>query len=375
MEPRFFCTSFFMKSVSMINKRIRQYQNEKSHITTLFLQASIIAVKQENIVGIIALVIICTLGFGQAYAEEFKVVIPFGAYDPTFETPAENWYELPVISIKEGDTVTWINDDREGHTVTSGKGAGRFGWMSGNKFGEPTGFFDSGRFNPSESWTYTFEKAGLFNYFCTIHPWMEGVIIVGELIPDYPHDAFGKKIERFPVIEYTGDELIEMDLTWEPNVITTHEKVNFIFQTYDPATNSNLDKMKYDFIIIQNGEEIYRDVGLTSVGGDYRNYIFDKPGPIEIRFENIVSGGTSAIENMARTLPEDPSLRMVSFTTMVYDNPEKTIHHDIVVQPAKRVELQYEILVAIIIAPAGLAIGAILYMMYSKQKAKKRTAI
>ena len=64
--------------------------------------------KKENIVGIIALVIICTLGFGQAYAEEFKVSIPFGAYDPTFETPAENWYEPPVISIKEGDTVNHL---------------------------------------------------------------------------------------------------------------------------------------------------------------------------------------------------------------------------------------------------------------------------
>jgi len=73
-----------MKSVSMINKRIRQYQNEKSHITTLFLQASIIAVKQENIVGIIALVIICTLGFGQAYAEEFKVSMFLKTLSTTF---------------------------------------------------------------------------------------------------------------------------------------------------------------------------------------------------------------------------------------------------------------------------------------------------
>ena len=67
----------------MINKRIRQYQNEKSHITTLFLQASIISVK-KNIVGIIALVIICTLGFGQAYAEEFKVSMFLKTLSTTF---------------------------------------------------------------------------------------------------------------------------------------------------------------------------------------------------------------------------------------------------------------------------------------------------
>lgn len=43
----------------------------------------------------------------QAQAKEYTVSIPFGAYDPTFETPVENWYEPPVLSIKEGDTITW----------------------------------------------------------------------------------------------------------------------------------------------------------------------------------------------------------------------------------------------------------------------------
>ena len=56
------------------------------------------------------------------------------------------------------------------------------------------------------------------------------------------------------------------------------------------------------------------------------------------------------------------------FTTMVYDNPETVSHEDMVVQPAKRIELQYELLVAIIIVPGGLAVFVILYMMYGKKK-------
>ena len=82
-------------------------------------------------------------------------------------------------------------------------------------------------------------------------------------IPDYPHDSSGNKIEKFPVIDYTADGIIEIDMTWEPNVIKTNEKVTFIYQTYDPFTNSNLDKMNYDFILIQNGKEVFRDEGLT----------------------------------------------------------------------------------------------------------------
>lgn len=303
-----------------------------------------------------------------ASAEEYFVSIPFGAYDPTFDTPVDNWFEPPVVAINAGDTVTWINDDREGHTVTSGQGTGRFGWMSGTKFGEPSGVFDSGRFLKDESWSFTFLNTGLFNYYCTIHPWMEGVVFVGESIPNYPHDANGQKIDEFPIIGYTHDGLVELDLTWEPDVILTHEKVAFIYHTYDPATNSNLDKMKYNFILLQSGVEIFRDEGLTSVGGDYRNYIFDKPGPIEIRFENIESAGSSGIESAARGPAADLSMRTIVFTAMVYDNTQKQEHHEIVVQPAKRVELQYEILILIITIPGALAIIAVLYMMYGKGK-------
>jgi len=311
--------------------------------------------------------------FNSAYSEEVNVIIPFGAFDPSFDTPVENWYEPPVISIQKGDIVTWNNNDREGHTVTSGEGPGRFGWMGGTKFGEPDGLFDSDRFMPKDSWSFTFNESGLYNYFCAIHPWMEGIVFVGETIPDYPHDSTGQRIEQFPILGFTEDGIIELDITWEPNVIKTYEKISFIFQTYDPATNSNLDKMKYDFILIQNGKEIFRDEGLTGIGGDYRNYIFEKSGSIEIRFENIQSGGTSGIESIARSPASDLSLRNIVFSAMVYDNPDKLNTDEIVVQPAKRVELQYELLVAIIIVPAGLAVFVVLYMMYGKTDKHKKT--
>tara|TARA_B100001146_G_C16062444_1_gene382738 strand:- start:491 stop:658 length:168 start_codon:yes stop_codon:yes gene_type:complete len=36
-----------------------------------------------------------------AFAEEFDVIIPLGAYDPTLDTPVENWFEPPSISVSE----------------------------------------------------------------------------------------------------------------------------------------------------------------------------------------------------------------------------------------------------------------------------------
>lgn len=303
---------------------------------------------------------------GTVFAEEYTVTIPFGAYDPTFETPANFWYEPPVISVQEGDTVKWINDDREGHTVTSGTSSGRFGWMGGSEFGKRTDLFDSGRFMNGESWSFTFDETGLYTYYCTIHPWMEGVVAVGKVIPEFPHDAKGNKIEKFPIISYTPDKLIELDMTWEPNIIKTHEKTTLIYQTYDPLTNSNLDKMRYDLTVTQNGEIIYQDEGLTGVGGDYRNIIFDKPGPVEITFENIESWGASGIEGTARTLMTEPWQRTVVFTAIVYDSFTEDVLHGDMIQPAKRVELQYQLILLIVLIPGAMAIIAVLYMMYGK---------
>ena len=158
------------------------------------------------LVGIILYFVVIDDAFG----EKQTVTIPFGAYNPELNTPAEVWYDPPVIAIKVGDSVTWQNDDREGHTVTSGQGSGRFGWM-GDDFGQADGIFDSGRFLPGNSWSYMFDDEGTYRYYYNIHPWMEGTIIVEPIIPSYPHDALGNKIEQFPVIEYTADGIIELE--------------------------------------------------------------------------------------------------------------------------------------------------------------------
>ena len=71
-----------------------------------------------------------------------------------------------TLEIQAGEAVTWINADGVPHTVTSDTG------------GVDTGLFDSSGFGPGQTFTYRFEKAGRFAYTCTIHPQMNGLIIV-----------------------------------------------------------------------------------------------------------------------------------------------------------------------------------------------------
>lgn len=294
-------------------------------------------------------------------AEEYTIDVPFGAYNPELNTPAEVWYDPPQMFLKVGDTITWYNDDIESHTVTSGEGSGRFGWMSDN-FGTHDGYFDSDRIMPGESWSYKFEESGSFSYYCTIHPWMDGILIVEKQIPDYPHDATGAKL-NFPLLQYTPDLDMEVNLSWDPPVIKTHEKIQFVYQFYDPQTNSNLAEMKYDFVIFQNGEEIFRDEGTSQIGGDYRNFIFSDSGSIIIRIEGIHSPSLFAEESVTVFgNTESKEQRSVDFTSAVYDNPEKTSHETYHVKPAQRLATYYELMLIIILVPGIMFIAALLWL-------------
>ena len=314
---------------------------------------------------IIVIFVVFLGSFSFVYADEYVVDIPYGAFNPELNTPAEVWYSPPVISIIAGDTVIWYNDDHEGHTVTSGDSAGRYGWMDNKDFGKPDGLFDSGRFIPGESWSYKFEESGMFSYFCTIHPWMEGMVIVEEQIPDYPHDATGAQIE-FPILQYTPDRNVEVDLAWDPPVIKTHEKIQFVYQFYDPMTNSNLAEMDYEIAIFQNGQEIFRDKGTSQIGGDYRNFIFDNSGSIIIRIDGIQTPSLLAEESVTVFgNVVNKQQRSVDFTAAVYGNPEKTSHEQYHIKPAQRLTTYYELMIVLILVPAIMFIFIIIWL---KQK-------
>jgi plastocyanin len=72
-------------------------------------------------------------------------------------------FDPATAEVTVGTIVTWTNDDAAPHTVTSDDGA-----------------FDSGRLEPGESFSFTFEEAGSFPYHCDIHLSMTASIEVAE---------------------------------------------------------------------------------------------------------------------------------------------------------------------------------------------------
>ncbi len=73
------------------------------------------------------------------------------------------------VTVDVGGEVTWSNDDTAAHTVTAGSAADG-----------PSGVFDSSLFMAGTTFSHTFESAGEFPYFCMVHPWMVGIVTVGE---------------------------------------------------------------------------------------------------------------------------------------------------------------------------------------------------
>ncbi|HEV7179695.1 MAG TPA: cupredoxin family copper-binding protein [Candidatus Baltobacteraceae bacterium] len=65
------------------------------------------------------------------------------------------------VSISAGDTVLFVNDDDDAHTVTATDNS-----------------YDSRGLDSHQSWSHPFTKAGTYHYFCELHPFMKGTVVV-----------------------------------------------------------------------------------------------------------------------------------------------------------------------------------------------------
>lgn len=89
-------------------------------------------------------------------------------------------YDPETLTIESGTEVLWVNED-EGvhHTVTSGEpGDNGVPGVSKGKKARPDGTFDGDLPEASSEFTFTFDEAGTFPYFCKIHPSMTGEVVV-----------------------------------------------------------------------------------------------------------------------------------------------------------------------------------------------------
>lgn len=117
---------------------------------------------------------------------------------------------------------------------------------------------------------------------------------------------------EFPVVAFTKNQELRVDLSWDPPIIEPDENTKFIFTIRDPVTLNPLRQSSYDFVLIQNGEEIHRTSGVAVIGGDFEDYMFseDNAGPVSVRLENIRGTG-ELTEIVVQVVPEFGPIAMI----------------------------------------------------------------
>lgn len=70
-------------------------------------------------------------------------------------------FQPAEVSVEAGDTVTWINDDTEEHTVTATDRS-----------------YSSPGLEQAETFSHRFTAPGTYRYFCALHPHMTATVVV-----------------------------------------------------------------------------------------------------------------------------------------------------------------------------------------------------
>ena len=141
------------------------------------------------LLAIVSMVAIAPNAFAMHHMQ--TVTNALGSSTPGCEETADGCFIPSPVTIPIGGTVTWDNSDNAAHTATAGSAADG-----------PSGVWDSSLIMAGGSFSFTFDEAGSYDYFCMVHPWMAGLVIVEAEAAEEPEpEAAPVEEEEAPVVE------------------------------------------------------------------------------------------------------------------------------------------------------------------------------
>lgn len=165
-----------------------------------------------------------------------------------------------TVTIDVGGEVTWSNDDSAAHTVTSGTAADG-----------PDGVFDSGLFLAGATFSWKAEESGEYPYFCMVHPWMVGTVVVeGEAMDDD-----GDMMEEASASGMLSDG-VEVEV-WT-TAATAGERMT-ITVVFDDSEHVN-----YDIMVTQKGNTVLDEKAAHKHDGmgEHMTSALDSADPVDI---------------------------------------------------------------------------------------------
>lgn len=233
-----------------------------------------------------------------AFADHTEVTISPapGSSTPGCETTADGCFIPKEAVVDVGGKVIFSNTDTAAHTFTAGTAADG-----------PSGVFDSQFVLAKSSFEWTATEAGEFPYFCMVHPWMAGKIVVQEAEAMHDEDMAMDDDKDMAMDKATSTGMLSDGKSVEiyTSAATAGEKMTISIE-FDDSEHVN-----YDIKVMQNDEEVLNTTAVHSHDGKgmhetaplkssdpvdititFQGYGVDDPktGPIgeELVFSNVV---------------------------------------------------------------------------------------
>jgi predicted secreted protein with PEFG-CTERM motif len=157
-----------------------------------------------------------------------------------------------TVTIGVGGMVTFANNDSAAHTSTAGTPADG-----------PSGVWDSSLVMMGAAYTTPALEAGEYPYFCMVHPWMEGLVIVEE----ESHDDHGHDEAKEDHDDHGDMEMEMQTLTAADIAIDIADGAKAGERVAIDVTISG-SHVNYDIVATQNGETILDESGNHSHTGE-----------------------------------------------------------------------------------------------------------
>ena len=189
-------------------------------------------------------------------------------------------YTPNITTVDVGHIVTMTNTDSTGiHTFTSGTVDGFAP--------SPDGIFDSGMLmKPGDSWDYSADTVGEFPYFCTLHVWMQGVLIVQEAAAE-EEMMMEEEVMEETMEEETMMEDVELMVTITESAMGDGTHVYLEFSEIH---------VNYEMIGMQNDEEVFTIPGhaMEMTSDHHIDAVGTPESPLDIKIVSLGIGPPDA---------------------------------------------------------------------------------
>ena len=245
-----------------------------------------------------------------AFADHSQVTVEpaAGSGVPGCETEPDGCFIPSIATVDVGGVVVFSNTDNLAHTFTGGTA------VDG-----PSGVFDSSLVIAGASYEFKAEEPGEVPYFCIVHPWMEGSIIVQEAKSDHDMEKDSHDMEK-DSHDMEKDEPSVQGMLSDGTGVSVWSTTPMAGEQLEVTIKfADSEHTNYDVVVTQNDEEVLHDEGAHEHDGMGTHMTAplstDDPVDITITFQgygvNEITGPVGEDVVFTNVVPEFGTIAMI----------------------------------------------------------------